>query len=308
MLIIVHRCSTVCNTVNNGRLSARRISETGQAVVLTLVDNAAAKLQNLAETKIDSEFSSRSPVKNSSLLSGNQIRQSEELTTKAAPSTQIPSPPIEDEATTTAAPNDTDVLNDGEDVLLLKNISAEETPEVVVIVRTDQKDELQLKAVDEEIDQVQMSEELPPKTDNAFTTAPELNDTAAREQLVGGNRDETAAVILDGLVASGPTDPHEDIPSFSEWAQKRLEEAEKKKSECYVQLFMAFYLFILYIDKFRIFFFCSDLYTHGRFSLFCSSSERLRSDPGWSRTRRKRYEDSFEELRLSRLRRQDCGG
>ncbi|XP_012230551.1 SUN domain-containing ossification factor isoform X2 [Linepithema humile] len=208
-----------------------RISETGQAVVLTLVDNAAAKLQNLAETKIDSEFSSRSSVKNSSLLSGNQVRQSEELTAAraAAPSTQIPSPPIADE--TTVAPNDTDVLDDGEDVLLPKNISAEETPEVVVIVRAEQKDgESQLK-VEEEVDQVQVSsEELPPKTDGAFTTAPELNDTAAREQLVGGNRDESAAVILDGLVASGPTDPHEDIPSFSEWAQKRLEEAEKKKT------------------------------------------------------------------------------
>lgn len=208
---------------------ARSISETGQAVVLTLVDNAAAKLQNLAETKIDSEFSSRSSVKNSSLLSGNQIRQSEELTVKTAPSTQIPSPPIVDE--TTVTPNDTDILDDGEDVLL-KNISAEETPEIVVIVKADQKDE----KVEEEIDQIHVSEELPPKTDNAFTTASELNDTAAREQLVGANRDETAAVILDGLVSSGPTDPHEDIPSFSEWAQKRLEEAEKKKSEyiCYI--------------------------------------------------------------------------
>lgn len=197
--------------------------------MLTLVDNAAAKLQNLAETKIDSEFSSRSSVKNSSLLSGNQIRQSEELTVKTAPSTQIPSPPIVDE--TTVTPNDTDILDDGEDVLL-KNISAEETPEIVVIVKADQKDE----KVEEEIDQIHVSEELPPKTDNAFTTASELNDTAAREQLVGANRDETAAVILDGLVSSGPTDPHEDIPSFSEWAQKRLEEAEKKKSEyiCYI--------------------------------------------------------------------------
>ena len=62
------------------------------------------------------------------------------------------------------------------------------------------------------------------------TTAPDLNDSAARARLTG-SADDSAAVILDGLVSAGSSDPHEDIPSFNEWAQKRLEEAEKKKSE-----------------------------------------------------------------------------
>lgn len=220
-------------------LSVRRISETGQAVVLTLVDTAAAGLQNLAEPKIDHDFPSRSSIKNSSLLDG-KARQSEHLN-EAVPTTQIPPPPIVDE--TTERPNNTDVLGDGEEILL-KKITTEEPPEVVVIVRAEQKvntDELELRVEEEEAaGQVQVSEELSKiesKIDDTFTTAPELNDTAARARLVGDNRDETAAVILNGLVTSGPTEPHEDIPSFSEWAQKRLEEAEKKKSECYRQFY-----------------------------------------------------------------------
>lgn len=197
---------------------------------MTLVDTAAAGLQNLAEPKIDHEFPSRSSIKNSSLLDGSQPRQSDHLK-ETVPTTQIPSPPIVDE--TTERPNDTDVLGDGEEALLLEKITAEEPPEVVVIVRAEQKintDELELRVEEEEADQAQVSsEELSSKIDDTFTTAPELNDTAARERLVGDSRD--AAIILNGLVTSGPTEPHEDIPSFSEWAQKRLEEAEKKKSE-----------------------------------------------------------------------------
>ncbi|XP_032688958.1 SUN domain-containing ossification factor isoform X3 [Odontomachus brunneus] len=198
------------------------ISETGQAVVLTLVDTAAAELQSLAEPKINRELSSRSSTKNSSLLSGG-VGQPELKET--LPTTQIPPPPTVDD--TTESPNITDVEQD--EVLLLKKIS-EETPEVVVIVRAEQKinvNDLELR-VEDEVGHV-MSDEMP-RVDDTFTTASELNDTAARAQLVGGSRDETAAVILDGLVSSGPTDPHEDIPSFSEWAQKRLEEAEKKKT------------------------------------------------------------------------------
>ncbi|XP_019888596.1 SUN domain-containing ossification factor isoform X2 [Ooceraea biroi] len=200
------------------------ISETGQAVVLTLVDTAAAELQNLVEPKTDRDFSSGSSIKNTSLLSDNQTRQSEHPSTSTI---QISSPPIVDERTDRL--NDTDFSENEKEALLLKKIT-EETPEVVVIVRAEQKantDESELRT-EEDVDQV--SEELPTKIDDVFTTAPELNDTAAREQLLGGSRDESAAVILDGLVTSGPTDPHEDIPSFSEWAQKRLEEAEKKKT------------------------------------------------------------------------------
>lgn len=184
---------------------------------MTLVDTATTQLQSLTEPNIKHKLSI-----NSSLLSNN-VEQSEHLRT--LPTTQI-SPTIEE---TIELSNDTDVVKQ-EETLLLKKIS-EETPEVVVIVRAEQKvnaDELELK-VEEKVGQA-VSEELS-KVDETFSAAPELNDTVARAQLISGRRDETAAVILDGLVTSGPTDPHEDIPSFSEWAQKRLEEAEKKKSK-----------------------------------------------------------------------------
>lgn len=185
------------------------------------MDTAATELQNLVEPRDDREFSSGSSIKNASLLN-NQTRQSEHPTTSTI---QIPSPPIANE--TTEQLNDTDVSEKNEKET--ERIS-EEAPEIVII-RAEQKanvDKLELR-VEEEVDQV--SEELPTKIDDAFTVAPELNDTAARAQLIDGSRDESTVVILDGLVTSGPTDPHEDIPSFSEWAQKRLEEAEKKKSE-----------------------------------------------------------------------------
>ncbi|XP_012273915.1 SUN domain-containing ossification factor isoform X2 [Orussus abietinus] len=64
----------------------------------------------------------------------------------------------------------------------------------------------------------------------ATPTPPELDEGTARSRLANGPGDDGAPVILDGFVPSGLADPHEDIPSFSEWAQKRLEEAEKKKA------------------------------------------------------------------------------
>lgn len=61
--------------------------------------------------------------------------------------------------------------------------------------------------------------------------ATDLNDSVARARITSA-ADESTAAILDSLVTAGPSEPaHEDIPSFNEWAQKRLEEAEKKKSK-----------------------------------------------------------------------------
>lgn len=81
------------------------------------------------------------------------------------------------------------------------------------------QDELQ----DDEEDQQQRT-----RPSQEPTMAPELNDSAARARLDG---EATAGALLDGLVTAGSSEPHEEIPSFNEWAQKRLEEAEKKKSE-----------------------------------------------------------------------------
>lgn len=205
------------------------------------MDTAAAELQSLAEPKI--ELDSHSSVKNSSTKSNDRIYP--EDIHDAKPSTQIPSPStIEEEST--EEDNDTNVLSDEGELLGLhgtahgRNVN-EKTADIVVVVRAEQQ-KVAVDAADavpsevrseeeEEVEQV-LPEDLA-KVEEAFGTASELNDTAARVRLIsGGNRDDVAAaVIIDGLVASGPSDSHEDIPSFSEWAQKRLEEAEKKKSE-----------------------------------------------------------------------------
>ncbi|XP_066597376.1 SUN domain-containing ossification factor isoform X2 [Prorops nasuta] len=179
-----------------------RISDTGQTGVLTMVDSAAAELQGLADPKINLEFHSRSASRNSSIV--NSGEQSDLIQVHST---------IKDEAMESL--NESEVVHDddkGENFVTHKPVS-DEAPEVVVVVRAEQK------AFSDEVE----------KPEEAFDTASELNDTSARAQLA---RDEaaTAAVILDGLVTSGAAEPHEDIPSFSEWAQKRLEEAEKKKT------------------------------------------------------------------------------
>ncbi|XP_014616709.1 PREDICTED: SUN domain-containing ossification factor-like isoform X3 [Polistes canadensis] len=218
------------------------ISETGQAVVLTLVDTAAAELQSLAEPKI--ELDSHSSVKNSSTKGGR--RYSEDIHDAKSTSTQIPSPPIIKEESIEEDNDTNNVLLNEDEVLGLHGTTTngkihEKTPDIVVVVRAEQQ-KITTDGVDvirtevrseeeEEVEQV-LPDELGKVEDEDFGTASELNDTAARVRLIsGGNRDDVAsAVIIDGLVASGPSDSHEDIPSFSEWAQKRLEEAEKKKT------------------------------------------------------------------------------
>ncbi|KZC15033.1 Protein osteopotentia like protein [Dufourea novaeangliae] len=105
----------------------------------------------------------------------------------------------------------------------------EETLEGVVIVRAKQGpiiDETQFPE-----DEVKTFPDEVTKVDEIVTTAPEIRDTDAKAQLMGHNSDEAATIMLPKkIVPEGSHDPHEDIPSFNEWTQKRLEEAEKKKT------------------------------------------------------------------------------
>lgn len=195
------------------------------------MDTTVAELQSLAEPKLNAEFSrTRIFGKNSSLLTKNanlgQTAKKEQQ--EISPSTQTPSPPSIDEIKETT--NETDILQD--ESLLLPDSVTEEIPEVVVVVRAEQgpitTDELEFKQEDD----VKALPDEVPKVDGTFATTPELSDAEAKARLVGDNRDEAATVVLgESIVPVGSTNPHEDIPSFSEWTQKRLEEAEKKKSE-----------------------------------------------------------------------------
>ncbi|XP_076765734.1 uncharacterized protein LOC143432748 isoform X2 [Xylocopa sonorina] len=203
------------------------ISENEQATLLTLVDTTVAELQSLAEPKLTPDFArSRLFAKNSSILTKNTHlgHKSNEEQEKISFNTQSTTSTIDD---TTEKPNET---SNFEESLLLQNSVEEETPEVV-IVRAEQvpitTDGLRLK-VDDSILKV-LPDEIS-KVDRTVTT-PELSDIEAKARLQGDNRDEaTAAVLSEGIVSVGSSSPHEDIPSFSEWTQKRLEEAEKKKT------------------------------------------------------------------------------
>ncbi|XP_024943001.1 uncharacterized protein LOC107269622 isoform X2 [Cephus cinctus] len=230
------------------------ILETGQSVVLTLVDTAAAELQSLADPRISSEFHGKSLPLTNVTLSTSSIRGEDQIGQPA--SSETSKSVLHDDQQNETIHQDDPVI-------------AEVLSEAVVTVRAHQKPgnedrtsssnehlvqneglgssegKIELKVVPgdrgEQIsrkdggsveisEEEELAENIRKVEADALTTAPELNDSAARARLVGEGSDEAAAVIMDGLVASGSTDPHEDIPSFSEWAQRRLEEAEKKKT------------------------------------------------------------------------------
>ncbi|XP_031828523.1 uncharacterized protein LOC116425229 [Nomia melanderi] len=205
------------------------ISETEQASVLTLLDTAAAELQSLVEPKLTSEFArGRLFGKNSSLLTKTskigQETKKEEI--EISSSTHVPST-IDEENSERS--NRTNIL--GEDLLLLPNEVTEGISEGVVVVRAEQGpiiiDETEFLE-----DEVKILSDEVTKTDNIVTIAPELSDSDAKARLIKHTRDEAPATIVIGeeIVSVGSPDPHEDIPSFNEWTQKRLEEAEKKKT------------------------------------------------------------------------------
>ncbi|KAK9299627.1 hypothetical protein QLX08_007424 [Tetragonisca angustula] len=205
------------------------ISE-NEEVLTSINTTVQGEFKSLTESKLNSEFpKSRLFSKKSSLLKKNanigqktKKRQEEMLS-----NIQTPSPTNE----IIEKSNETTNLEE-ESLLLTNSIGKEETPEVVVVVRAEQTsintDELELKLED---NVVKVFPDEITKVDGTFTTTPELSDTDAKARLVGNNRDDTAAVVLgEGIVTVGSSNPHEDIPSFSEWTQKRLEEAERKKS------------------------------------------------------------------------------
>ncbi|XP_033218949.1 SUN domain-containing ossification factor [Belonocnema kinseyi] len=191
------------------------ISETGQAVVLTLVDTAASELQSLADPKIVSEFRARS-LSNNLTLTNPTVRGPEKTLEPIDPEINLETP--------------TEQVNDSATAEKEVAEGADDDSEFVVVVRAEKKSGGEETRIEEDLklDEELLSKEDLPKEDD-LNPAPELNDSAARAQLVGGSTDD-AAVILDGIAGSGSSDTHEDMPSFSEWAQKRLEEAEKKKT------------------------------------------------------------------------------
>lgn len=227
-----------------------RISETGQAVVLTLVDTAAAELQSLAEPRLSSDIRSRSLPKNitlrttttgpipattstSSSTTFNSLEADQATEQESKPSSNpLPIVPLATETSSNATKTSSELQDEATSSQDTGQEAANDSKDEGVLVRAEQKPgEETTSRHPEDTRQDEPKDETLKPEDN-LSPSPELDDGAVRAKLGGGSSDEAAAVILDGLVASGSTDHHhEDIPSFSEWAQKRLEEAEKKKSK-----------------------------------------------------------------------------
>lgn len=197
-----------------------KISEHEQTI-LTLMNTTVTESQSLTESNLNPEFSKSKKLKNI----GQKIEKEQEEILSS-----IQAPPIINEITEKS--NETNSLNI-ESLLLTNSVRQEETPEVVVVVRAEQTpivtDGSDSK-VEDSIKVLPTKDEIS-KICNKMTTTPELSDTDAKARLVGDNRDETAAIVFgEGIASVGSSNPHEDIPSFSEWTQKRLEEAERKKT------------------------------------------------------------------------------
>lgn len=189
------------------------------------MNTTVTESQSLTESNLNPEFSKSKKLKNI----GQKIEKEQEEILSS-----IQAPPIINEITEKS--NETNSLNI-ESLLLTNSVREEETPEVVVVVRAEQTpivtDGSDSK-VEDSIKVLPTKDEIS-KICNKMTTTPELSDTDAKARLVGDNRDETAAIVFgEGIASVGSSNSHEDIPSFSEWTQKRLEEAERKKSKYYL--------------------------------------------------------------------------
>lgn len=190
-----------------------RLSETGQGVIFTVVDTAAVEFQD--------HVSSPSHHHTKSLLRGTR---NDSLTVDASlGETQIVRPPIsnEDELLTNSeeTSKNLSILEDIVDDKIFEGkgqqyvVRAE--PKVIEMklqVHTEKPE-----SILEEIDSANISE-----------TAAVINDSVKDAEDVKEG-DLKLAPTEDSEQASAP----EDIPSFSEWAQKQLAEAEKKKGECF---------------------------------------------------------------------------
>ncbi|XP_051164016.1 SUN domain-containing ossification factor isoform X2 [Leptopilina boulardi] len=214
------------------------ISESGQSVVLTLVDTAASELQSLADPKIVSEFRARS-LSNNLSLSNTPIRKEEEKEKNFDSVTDTKSEIV----ITTERINDSVIVDNNNNNINNNNnnISITETKETktldddndaetVVIVRAEKKTVVEEIKIDDENlkieDEILTKDEL--LQDVEFNQVSELNEITIKSQLVGN--DDSPSVAPDGIVTPGSSDTQEDMPSFIEWSQKQLEEDEKKKT------------------------------------------------------------------------------
>ncbi|XP_043463078.1 SUN domain-containing ossification factor isoform X2 [Leptopilina heterotoma] len=192
-----------------------RISESGQSVVLTLVDTAASELQSLADPKIVSEFRARSLSNNLSLSNTTPRKEEEIFETATETKSEI--------VITTERVNDSAIINNITEAKETKALN--DDAETVVIVRAEKKSGVEENIKIEDEIQVAKDEALENVEINQVT---ELNESSTKTQIE--SNDDTPSIASEGIITPGPSDTQEDMPSFIEWSQKQLEEDEKKKT------------------------------------------------------------------------------
>lgn len=191
--------------------SVFRLFEAGQGVVFTLVDSVSAELQDHA--------SSASHHHTEGLLMEN--RNSSPATVTSPVETQIVRPQISDDESlpnNEEASKNLSILEDAVDDRIFQEKDQQ------YIVRAEPK----VIEVKSEV-HIEKSEGMMLEADAAFVPdlAAATNDS---RKVAETSKDDD--VKLAGTDGSEQTPASEDIPSFSEWAQKQLAEAEKKKGEC----------------------------------------------------------------------------
>ncbi|XP_008550154.1 SUN domain-containing ossification factor [Microplitis demolitor] len=191
------------------------ISEPDQEVVLTLIDTASTELHNIAEPHLSSN--QEQALTNN--LSQSIISPDFESNIKSSLPESSEKLKISEVPTINLT---VDINITGFDESLPTEQSAElQNDEALLMVRAEQKPKDFLQTHENsQVDNV----------DKEYSMPGEFEERSTQTTVVPGSSDETAGVILDSFVGSGNSENHEDIPSFSEWAQKRLEEAEKKKT------------------------------------------------------------------------------
>jgi len=191
--------------------SVFRLFEAGQGVVFTLVDTVSAELQDHVSS------ASHHHMEGMLMEHGNSS-----VGTGTSPvETQIVRPQISDDESlphNEETSTNLSILEDAVDDRIFKEKDQQ------YIVRAEPK----VIAVQSQV-HIEKPEVMLVETDAAVV--PDLAAATNDSEMVteAGKGDDIKVASTDG---SEQASASEDIPSFSEWAQKQLAEAEKKKGEC----------------------------------------------------------------------------
>ncbi|XP_044743850.1 SUN domain-containing ossification factor [Chrysoperla carnea] len=185
---------------NSGALN--EFTDTGQ-VLLTIVDTAGAELKSTAElTKSQSDVSYSDQHENI-----NQSHSSASL-----PSHSVPLIPIK-HSTSNLSDNNNDNFDEPDDTF--RNISLDENNNIV-----------DLPEVIDQTTTIVPSEEIEPSDVSAENDSIKLDELLSSSEVA---KEDSIVVSTTPKAQDLEVKDKEDIPSFAEWAQKQLEEAEKKK-------------------------------------------------------------------------------